>query len=108
MADYWVKRRAHPRRLNGRVTFVCENWAYYERKQDAKSSRYKHPCPECGANILSVHMPNGGWAHYEGTKGMTQIKHPCLHRGEGLRRGRDDLTLDLFEPCSPSSLDPTQ
>lgn len=41
-------------------------------------------------------MPNGGWAHFEGAKGLARIKHPCLHRGEHLNRFRDDKTLDLF------------
>lgn len=38
-------------------------------------------------------MPNGGWVHYE----QKNIKHPCLHRGDGLSKKRDNLTHDLFE-----------
>lgn len=42
-------------------------------------------------------MPRGGWAHFEGGKGLTRIKHPCLHLGEGLSGRRDEKTPDLFE-----------
>lgn len=41
-------------------------------------------------------MPNGGWAHFETGKGLSRIKHPCLHLGEGLSRTRDNNTPDLF------------
>jgi hypothetical protein len=33
----------------------------------------------------------------EQVAGLTRTKHRCLHLGEGLGRGRDDLTLDLFD-----------
>lgn len=42
-------------------------------------------------------MPNGGMVHFEGAPGLSRIKHPCLHRGEGMSKSRDDSTLDLFE-----------
>jgi len=38
----------------------------------------------------------GGWAHFEGGEGLTRIKHPCLHLGEGLSRRRGEDTPDLF------------
>lgn len=98
MADRWVKRRAHCRRLkSGQATNVRESWALYELKAETKRGRYFHLCPVCGTRILSVHMPNGGWAHFEGAKGLTRTKHACLHRGLGWPSGRDELTPDLFE-----------
>lgn len=98
MTIRWVRRRRHCRQLkSGRIIPIRENWASYELKKEGKNGRYYRPCPKCGAKIMSVHMPNGGWAHFEGGKGLTRIKHPCLHRGLGLPNGRDDLTLDLFE-----------
>ena len=54
----------------------------------------------------SVQMPNGGWAHFEQAKGLRRVKHPCLHRGEGLSRSRDDKTLDLFDEMNHASLPP--
>ena len=94
----WVRRRSHKRGLkSGEVIFVRESLAAYELKNKGAVGPYYHPCPLCGAKILSVHMPNGGWAHFEGGRGLTRIKHPCLHRGLGLSNGRDNLTLDLFE-----------
>jgi len=47
--------------------------------------------------VVSVRMRQGGWAHFEGAKGLGRVKHPCLHRGEGLSARRDTETLDLFE-----------
>ena len=94
----WVRRRSHKRALkSGKVIFVRENLAFYELKSEATGGRYYHPCPSCGAKILSVHMPQGGWAHFEGSKGLQRVKHPCLHRGEGMTRARDEITPDLFE-----------
>jgi hypothetical protein len=47
-------------------------------------------------------MKRGGWAHFEGAKGLGRVKHPCFYRGEGLSRLRDDNTPDLFdEPARP-------
>ena len=57
----------------------------------------KRACPVCRALIVSVGMPKGGWVHFEGGEGLTRIKHPCLHLGEGLSRRRDGTTPDLFE-----------
>jgi hypothetical protein len=47
-------------------------------------------------------MKGGGWAHFEGAKGLGRVKHPCFHRGEGLGRRRDNETLDLFDGAKPS------
>ncbi len=60
------------------------------------SRAFRHPCPRCGGEILSVHMPNGGWAHFEGGAGLSKVKHPCFDLGAGLGRQRDELTQDLF------------
>jgi hypothetical protein len=97
MTGRWVKRRSHDRQLpSGRTAWVRECWLFFDQQQK-KSRRYGQPCPVCGAKIVSVHMPNGGWAHFESAKGLTRIKHPCLHIGEGLSQRRDRDTLDLFE-----------
>jgi len=94
-----VFRKAHFRRLNsGKQTQVRETWVTHEANgAGAKSRSFKHSCPSCGCNVISVHMPNGGWAHFEAAKGLRRIKHPCLHRGEDYSRCRDDKTLDLFD-----------
>ena len=72
-----------------------ESWVYIDGA--ANKGSYRRKCPVCGRSIISVRMPNGGWAHFEGAKSLTRVKHPCLHRGEGLLRGRDEETLDLFD-----------
>jgi hypothetical protein len=98
MQPHWIRRRAHLRRLTrGRATYVRESWAFLRVEADRRSARYRHECPDCGALIISVNMPNGGWAHFEGARGLTRVKHPCLHRGEGLSSNRDDQTPDLFD-----------
>jgi hypothetical protein len=103
MAVRTVKRRQHPRHLkSGRVIQVCENWAVYGLSEEGKNSCYRCRCPVCGAKIISVNMPNGGTVHFEAATGLTRVKHPCLHRGEGLSRARDALTPDLFE-INPAS-----
>jgi hypothetical protein len=50
----------------------------------------------CGAQILKVPMPNKGWGHFEGSKGLSRVKHPCFAVGDGLSQRRDNETLDLF------------
>ena len=93
----WVRRRAHQRRLtSGQSVSVCQSWVFCKTEQSKKTGSYHHSCPECGANILSVRMPNGGMAHFEGGKGLGRIKHPCLYLGQGLSRVRDEHTPDLF------------
>ncbi|WP_157063700.1 hypothetical protein [Phaeobacter sp. 11ANDIMAR09] len=62
-----------------------------------KKAAFRHACPECGAQIVSVKMKNNGWAHFEGGKGLGKIKHPCFDRGKGLSKRRDENTPDLFE-----------
>jgi hypothetical protein len=42
-------------------------------------------------------MPNKGWVHFEGGEGLGKIKHPCLRRGEGIKKGNDEITGDLFD-----------
>lgn len=92
----WIRRRAHPRHLaRGRSINVRESWAL-RRLEDNRRQHYRHECPHCGAQIISVCMPNSGWAHFEGVAGLGRVKHPCLHIGEGLSTRRDEHTLDLF------------
>lgn len=97
MPGQWIKRREHTRRLGcGRWTRVRETRVFCEAA-DKRSNSYVHPCPTCGAPILSIHMRNGGWLHVGAAVGLRRIKHACMHLGEGLSRRRDDNTLDLFE-----------
>ena len=93
----WIRRRSHTRRLpNGGSTHVRESWAIQHSEANQRRKHYRHKCPHCGAQIISVNMPNRGWAHFEGAKGLTRIKHPCLHVGERLPNNRDGQTIDLF------------
>lgn len=97
MTALWIKRSAHSRRLpSGKRIEVRSCWILSGQKQDKQRRRYRQRCPDCNALIQSVHMPNGGWAHFEGGKGMGRIKHPCFNLGEGLSKKRDDQTPDLF------------
>ncbi len=96
MADRWVRRKSHIRRLRpGFTTRVRENWVRYGAERNDQNS--KGHCPKCGASIIGKRMPNGGHVYFEGAKGLERVKHACMHRGEGLGKRRDDLTLDLFE-----------
>jgi hypothetical protein len=91
-------RKPHSRRLStGRIVPVRGGWVNHSDRAQEKGASLKRACPSCGASIISVHMPRGGWAHFEGRKGLTDLKHPCLHLGEGVSRRRDESTPDLFE-----------
>lgn len=98
MEARWIKRRAHSRHLHAcGLVFVRESWVLTFREAPSKSRAYLGPCPNCGAGILSVNMPDGGWAHFEGAKGLAKVKHPCFDsRRAAVKRG-DDGNLDLFE-----------
>ncbi len=97
MGNRWFSRKSHPRRLaSGKMTSVCGTIVCRTTGGEKRNSSYRHPCPRCSAPIVSVHMRRGGWVHFETGEGLTSTKHWCLHLGEGLGRGRDDLTLDLF------------
>lgn len=98
MAYRWVKRESYSRRLkSGKRVPVSSYWALYQTADEKKKSRRRTSCPECGALIISRRMPNGGMAHFEGRPSLSRIKHPCLHRGEGISKRRDSSTPDLFE-----------
>ena len=98
MRDRWHFRKAHARRLaTGRTISVCGGWVLQGERVSGNCTSFKRACPVCGALIVSVGMPKGGWVHFEGGEGLTRIKHPCLHLGEGLSRRRDGITPDLFE-----------
>lgn len=97
MNPRWMRRRSHSRRLaGGRSTSVRECLVLQSAETSRRNNSYRHPCPHCGASIISVRMLNGGWVHFEGTRGLTTIKHPCLHTGENLSKKRCIDTLDLF------------
>ena len=51
-------------------------------------------------------MPNGGWGHFEGGKGLSRVKHPCFTQGDGLS-GRDTETPDLFDLVDPCEVEVT-
>jgi hypothetical protein len=106
MTRRWVRRRAHTRRSrSGWTTVVRANWASYDltQKERKRAGGHKYRiCPQCGAKIITRRMPNGGWAHFEAAEGLERVLHPCLHRGRGLSRRRDEQTLDLFEDIKPN------
>ena len=102
MRSHWIRRRSHGRRSkSGGTTFVRETWELRPERSKRRAQTYRHPCPDCGAVVISVHMKRGGWAHFEGAKGLGRVKHPCFHRGEGLGRRRDNETPDLFDTLTP-------
>lgn len=93
-----ARRRSHLRRLkSGRPVIVGEHWIVLDHGVTERRGSYRHPCPKCRTEIISVRMPNGGWVHFEGQAKLSRIKHPCMHIGEGLGRRTDDLTQDLFD-----------
>src|SRR6476469_193165 len=97
MATQWAYRQAHGRRLkSGRLVCVGGSWALCAKAGSKPRQRCGRKCPVCGAKVLSVPMPNGGWVHFESRVGLRRVKHPCLHIGEGMSDTRDPLTLDLF------------
>lgn len=97
MTSPWVRRRPHQRRSkSGRTTFVRGSWVFIPTRGQKARSSYRHPCPKCGAGIVSVRMKQGGWAHFEGARGLGTVKHPCLHQGEGLSCRREEDMDDLF------------
>jgi hypothetical protein len=102
MGSRWVRRRAHRRRAkSGGTRLVRATWELRSGRSKQQTKSYRHPCPDCGAAVLSVRMNRGGWAHFEGAKGLTSVKHACFHRGEGLGRRRDSETPDLFDERAP-------
>lgn len=102
MGSHWIRRRSHQRRSrSGRTIFVREAWELRLERSKRRIQSYRHHCPHCGAIVISVHMKRGGWAHFEGAKGLGSVKHPCFHRGEGLGRKRDKETPDLFDKLTP-------
>lgn len=102
-------RRSHPRRLpSGRVTPVRQALVRYQAADTSEKTSYFHPCRKCGATILTRRLPNGGWAHFEGKDGLSNVKHPCQTLGAGLSRRRDPFTLELFPdpPADRSAASP--
>src|ERR1700733_687024 len=97
MAIRWVRRKAYQRRsASGTTVHVRPCWVPIEPAEEERKRKYRHTCPGCNTGIVSVRMPNGGWVHYFAEKGLTRVKHPCLHLGEGMSKTRDKLTLDLL------------
>jgi hypothetical protein len=90
------------------MIFVRAAWELRRERRKRQSKAYRHSCPNCGAVIVSVHMKNGGWAHFEGAKGLGHVKHPCFHRGEKLGRRRDNDTPDFFDERPPDSSTPNK
>ena len=97
MHGRWVERRAHSRRLkDGRIVQVAACYVW-RPTLGATEARVAHPCPVCGAPIDTRAMPGGGRAHFETGPGLSHIKHPCLHLGEGVSRRRPRDMRDLFD-----------
>jgi hypothetical protein len=91
--------------MSGGTTFVSATWELRPERSKRRAQTYRHSCPHCRAAVISVRMKRGGWAHFEGAKGLGRVKHPCFHRGEGLGRRRDNETPDLFDKlASPDGI----
>lgn len=106
MPDRLIRRRAHSRILpSGHTAFVKACFVALRAAESGERKSYRRLCPRCGAEIASIRMPNGGLVNFEMATGLSRVKHPCLHVGEGLSRRRDDQTMDLFEegPADPSN-----
>lgn len=79
MEAQWRKRRAHRRRLStGAVVDVRECWVPTVQQTPGEKLPRRSACPRCGASIVTMKMPNGGLAHFEGGAGLSKIKHPCF------------------------------
>lgn len=103
----WIRRRAHTRRSkSGRTTLVRGTWEQRSARLGKNKKQiysYRHHCRSCGAEVISVRMPRGGWGHFEGREGLGRIKHPCFYRGEGLGRDRETDMDDLFHDPETSA-----
>ena len=96
MDGRWIRRREHLRRnSSGSYSTVRATWVL-ATPVGRKNNSYRSPCPSCGEAIISVHMPNGGWSHYNGSKGLETTKQRCFTIGNGLSGG-DEATPDLFD-----------
>ncbi len=101
MTIRYVTRRQHARRTrSGRIIIVREHLALYDRDGEARKKSYRHPCPKCGAEVVSTKVRNGGWIHREGGKHLSHVKHACFYMGDRLSRKRDEDTPDLFETAT--------
>lgn len=109
MAGKFHHRKAHMRRgPSGKIIEVraCEYWRE-DRSDDPDGTRksYKRICPSCGATILTMQMPRGGWAHFE--DGMLHLGtlHSCFTIGRGMSRRRALAIRDLFESIEKPDTD---
>lgn len=95
------KRREHSRRSpSGRTAHVRATMVSSSEKETSLKKRKPRPCPVCGKPILTTRMRGGGMVHFNGAEGLTNIKHACLHIGDGLGRRRGVDMNDLFDPAS--------
>jgi hypothetical protein len=102
MEAVWSKRRAHSRRLKtGAWVYVRESWVPNFRPAPGGKRQRRSACPQCGASILTMRMQNGGWGHFEGSAGLSKIKHPCFDPRKGTSMHEDQGTLDLVEGGLP-------
>jgi hypothetical protein len=95
--DCFIYRRAHKRQLkNGAIVPVRESWAWRNETEAKRKGSFRTICPFCNATMIVVSMPNGGRVCFEAQAGLSRVKHFCMHLGEGIGKGPDPRTLDLF------------
>ncbi len=95
--DRFIYRRAHRRQLkNGAIVPVRESWTWRGDTERKRQGSFRTSCPFCNASMIVVSMPNGGRVCFEAHAGLSRVKHFCMHLGEGLGKGPDTSTLDLF------------
>lgn len=102
MSGNFTNRRAFTRvGPSGRSVYVSSTTVKLPEKTAKRGATYHRICG-CGAKVISVRMKRGGWVHFEGARGLRNVKHSCAHVGEGLSKRRDEHTADLFSDESES------
>ena len=94
-APRFAIRHSHPRRKKrGGFSTVRDHWVLQEPGAAERKNSYRHPCPTCGTEIISVRMPNSGWAALVGVLYLhSQVIVPVLpNRVDCRRRGRVGLS----------------
>jgi anaerobic selenocysteine-containing dehydrogenase len=93
----WHLRRAYTAIRAGKPVEVSACWVYRDPKAPKTHDPTPTSCPVCGAQVSVRVMSRGGRVVFEAGKGLSRLKHPCFHLGEGMSRRRPGDMGDLFD-----------